>query len=112
MAFDADEPVVAFHDLPGEAQTEAGAASRRLGGEERIEDAWEHVRWNARARVDHRDLHAGARVRFDVLGPQLDGTPRCGRVQRVADQVQDRRLDLHRTHLDLRQLAGDGDVQI
>ncbi len=48
-------------------QSETAAFAALLGGEERLEDAFQHVRFDARSGVDHADAHEFARFDMRVI---------------------------------------------
>ena len=69
------------HDALGDGEAEAGALPRRLGGEERIEDARQHVLGDARPLVDEGDLDLPGRAEprtHDERAASLHGLERVG----------------------------------
>ena len=111
--------------LLGEAvdhrQAESGALSDRLGGEERVEGAGDHLRRHAGAAVAdaQRDVLPGrqlALARRPLVEPAvagLDGQPAAGRhrVARIDAQVEQRVLELARVDEGAPQPAGRDHLQ-
>ena len=51
MAFNVDFPFQRRHDAVDNGQAKTGSLAGRFGGEERIEDAWQDVVWDAHAAI-------------------------------------------------------------
>src|SRR6185312_15826414 len=101
-ALDLDPAAVLGNDAVGEAQTEAGSAADRLGGEERVEDLREDIGGDAAAVVLHFDDHLityPARGDLDLAGG-LAG--RLDRLHAVHEQVEEDLVDLRGRAFELR----------
>ena len=55
-----DRAAMRLDGLPAERQPDSRALADRLGGEEGIEDPWQHVGGDAGSGIDHADLQSGA----------------------------------------------------
>ena len=82
-AFDVDRAAVVLDDAVADAQPQAGALARRLGGEERVEDPLPDGRGDASALVDHFDPHR----RLGRIGPGLLRCPGVRRAGRRGDEA-------------------------
>ena len=65
-------------------QAQAGTLAWRLGGEEGIEDMWQHVRRDTWTIVDHLDHDP---LQFPAHA-HLDASSLGDRIQRVVDEIQ------------------------
>src|SRR5436305_6341461 len=82
---------LAFHDVAGEVETEAGAAPRLLGGEERLADAAQQVLRNA-----HPVVGDGEPQRIAGAGERDANVARLaalGCLEGVVEEVRDRLLE-------------------
>ena len=61
LAVDVDKPAMAADDAEGGGQAEAGAFGEFLGGEKRVENLVEILRWNAATGVGHVQTNVTAR---------------------------------------------------
>ena len=100
-------------DVVGDRQAEPGALAGRLGGEERLEQLVPDVGRNAGAVVAHADFHRVAELASGDLQRRLEpgasAVPRAlvGRVEPVAEQVQQHPRHVLRVDLDRRDAVAE-----
>src|SRR5262245_18036587 len=103
LRLDLELAAVLLDDLVADGEPEPGALAHVLGGEERIEDARQHVGGNAMAVVGDVDRHAAIVAQ---RGTDADLAARLGRrLRRVHQQVGDHLVDLRRRAGDARDVA-------
>ena len=108
LGLDFNRPAMLLHDdIVADGEAKAGAFSGWLGGEERIEDLFLHLRRNPGAVVPNRDFHtvseAACRDRKNRLIAIAIGLgfTLCRRIKAVQDQVQKYSRDVLRKHVGL-----------
>ena len=107
-ALEAHRAAVGLDDLAQDGQAEAGALARRLGREEGLEDPRELVGRDSGPRVRDDERHAvPVRPRRERQAAALGH-----RVHRVADQVEQRLLELDPVCSHGRKAGGDLDAEV
>src|SRR6185436_13233262 len=106
-------PAMALGDVLDESKTDATAADRRIASRkahESFEDAPAVLGRNARACIDHVDAHR-RRLLF-VSRADADFLSVRGVLQRVVDEVDDRKLDRALVDARPRELGRDLDIEL
>ena len=90
-AVEANGPVVFLEDVAGESESQPGPFPRRLGAEERLEDAGQMARINAAAIIGDRDLDA---IRAGAASVDGDVPVFSNGVQGLAEQNDEQGFEL------------------